>query len=170
MRLNLMTSLQLVSLRSGVTHSVIIRKRNVHTPVSWVISLTGLGPRLPIAPFAKSKMNGIRHARNTQAVSNRRFNRFSMKLEILFQVHSRIHRGDLIAISVEYQRLALKEFANPALCRLTPARMIHCRVHICVETVLARCSFYPGCNGLFLDKAYLRDRFNAFEAVFPWSY
>jgi hypothetical protein len=59
------------------------------------------------------------------------------------QVHSRIERGDF-RVTVEHQCLALEQFAQPPLPRLTPARMIDCRIHVRIETILLRCQLIPG--------------------------
>ena len=42
-------------------------------------------------------------------------------LEKLLQIHSGIHRRDLIAVAVVHERFALAKFAEATLARLTPA-------------------------------------------------
>ena len=46
MRRNLMSDGLSSSLRSGVTHSVITRKRSAQLPVMWVMCSTGLAPKI----------------------------------------------------------------------------------------------------------------------------
>src|SRR6266850_542676 len=70
--LNLMISFQPDNLRSGVTHSAIKRNRSVHTPVSCVMSWIGFALSVPMAKATNSKMNGMRHARNTPTLTNAR--------------------------------------------------------------------------------------------------
>src|SRR5690606_244974 len=83
------------------------------------------------------------------------------------QIHSCVQRSDLFCVAVERQRRTLEEFADPALARLAPARVIDFRVHIGVEAVLARDRDVPRRCRLTLTEVDLHDRLAALEAVLP---
>src|SRR5271166_5442571 len=88
-------------------------------------------------------------------------------LEILFQIHSGVQAGDLIGVAVEHQGRALEEFAEPAFFGLTPARMIHIRIHVGIETVLHGSGNVPGIQRLAVGEANAHDRFRTLETVLP---
>src|SRR5688572_33468080 len=87
--------------------------------------------------------------------------------EILSQVQAGVQRPDLIGVAVEHEGLALEELPHPPLPSLTPARVVHLRVHIGVETVFARRRQIPGGHRLALGEPDLHQRLAALEAILP---
>ena len=61
----------------------------------------------------------------------------------------------------------LYEITDAPLGRLRPARMIHLRVHVGIETVFIGVHDPPGVLGFFFDKADAHDGFDALEAILP---
>src|ERR1043166_406001 len=83
---------------------------------------------------------------------------------VLAQIHAGVETGDLV-VSVEHQRLMRFEKLRQApLTRLAPARMIHIRIHVGVETVFARAVQVPRCWRLIFDESDFHDRLDALEA------
>src|SRR5207245_6184290 len=178
-----------VSLRSGVMASVMQMKRSVQTPVSLVRSLSGFALRLPVSAAQTSQAAGPRDAANAHTLRTRiviaeggsrtaddcglepsalRNPQSAMSLSVvLSEVHAGVQARDLVAVAVEHQRLAHQEFADAALGRLAPARMIDRRVHVRVEAVLVRRLFLPRVQGLLLDELHLHDRLDVLEPVLP---
>src|SRR3989338_7626673 len=145
MRRKRMSRFHPVSRRSGVSASVMQMKRSVQTPVSSVRSLSGFALRLPVSAAQTSHPNGPSDARNTTGLSPTRIVRSeSLTRQVLvvpLQVHPAVEAGHLIAVAVEQQGLAHEEVADAALLSLAPARMVHRRLHVCVEAVLVRRAF-----------------------------
>src|SRR5437762_7388703 len=110
-----MTAFQPVSRRNGVSASVTQMNRMVQTPVSFVRSLSGFALRFPVSPAHTSQAHGTRAARKTIGLRI---------LIVLPQVHAGVQTGHLVAVAVEQHRLAHEEFADAALLRLTPPRVI----------------------------------------------
>src|SRR5712664_3872494 len=54
---------------------------------------------------------------------------------VFLQIHAGVKAGHLIPVAVEHQGVALEKFPEAPLLGLAPARMIHCWIHIGVETV-----------------------------------
>src|SRR5262249_37885712 len=88
-------------------------------------------------------------------------------LEVLSQIHARVETGHLIAVTVEGKRLAAAKLADPALGGLAPARVIHVRIDVGVETVLVRRGEVPAGVRLLLHEPDLDDRLDSLEAVLP---
>src|SRR5262249_44854930 len=154
--------------RSGVSASVMQRKRSVQMPVSLVRSLSGLALRLPVSAAQTSHANGPRAATKTAGLTTKRRIR-SLKPAsgasvVAPQVHARIERCDLVAVAVEHLRLPPQELADAAFGRLAPARMVDRGVDVGVEAVLARRLILPGVERLLLDELDLGDRLDVLEA------
>src|SRR5438105_7014010 len=181
---NLIAAFQPVSFRSGVMASVTHRNRSVHTPVSFVRSLSGFALRLPVNAAHTSHANGTKAAPKTRTLRMRIViadrgmrtadrgtsatrNPQSAMSVVLSKVHAGIQARDLIAVAVEHERLAHQELADAALGRLAPARMIDRRIHARVEAVLVRRLVLPRVQRLLLDELHLHDRFDVLEAVLP---
>jgi len=81
--------------------------------------------------------------------------------EVTTQIHALIQAGDLVGVTVEHQCLAPlgeEAIADVAFTGLAPARMIHLRIHVRVETIFIRRQHRPGVARLLLqegDKALL---------------
>jgi len=60
--------------------------------------------------------------------------RMSTLVEFL-EIHSVVHAGDLIGVTVEDHRGARENFAEAALFGLAPARMVYVGINVRVETV-----------------------------------
>src|SRR5262245_31842926 len=126
--------------------SVMQRKRSAQTPVSLVRSLSGLALSCPVSAAQTSHPAGPRAPMNASGFKTNRTNfsdtSSSSRLEacerlvVLLQVHARVESLDLFGVAVEHQRLALEEFADATLHRLTPSRVIDARVHVRVEPIL----------------------------------
>src|ERR1039457_4644943 len=86
---------------------------------------------------------------------------------VLAQIHPGIKAGDLIAVAVKHERLALEEFAQAAFAGLAPTGMVDRGIHIRIETVLARAGEIPSGGRLLLDELDLHDGLDAFETVLP---
>src|SRR5215467_6805074 len=160
--------------RSGVTASVIIRKRMVQSPVKWVMYSIGF------AVSRRSKTRWTRYASGTRLKRNkttlvhllaRTFGMLTTSI-IPDQVHPRVHAGDLVPVTVEHQSLfgdALAEetFAQPPLSRLGPARMVALGIDVGIEAVFAGRVGGPIGRRLLFDEADLGNRLDALEAVLP---
>src|SRR5262245_18621238 len=119
-------------------------RRNVQSPSQLVTKLIGLAPRSPVAARWRSSASGSKHADLEGDPSAPRHE----DLVELPQIHPRVERRHLIGVAVERERLAAAELADPALGGLTPARMVHGRVHVGIEAVLLRRLAAPGRLGL----------------------
>src|SRR5436190_5672373 len=129
MRRNRISPFQPVRRRNGVTASVMQRDRSVHTPVSFVMSLSGFALRLPVSAAHTSHRAGPRDRRNARTLSagiaesgmrNADFNEPILDLEnqsairspqsafsvVLLQIHPAVQARHLIAVAIEHQRLA----------------------------------------------------------------
>src|SRR5204863_3947293 len=80
------------------------------------------------------------------------------------QVHARVERGDL-GVPVEHQGLPPQELPDAPLPGLGPARMIHVRVHVCVEPVLAWRILRPGGGRLRFLKTDADQALRGLESV-----
>src|SRR2546426_6789976 len=89
-------------------------------------------------------------------------------LKILSQIHSRVHRCNVLCVTIEWQRLSFEELAKTPLGGLAPSRMIHSGVDVCIEAIFIWSLLHPGCDRLFIDEANFRDRLDAFKTVLPW--
>src|ERR1700676_2674625 len=87
--------------------------------------------------------------------------------EIFLQIHAGVQTGDLVSVSVKHEGRTLEEFAQPALFRLTPAGMVHVRIHVGIETVFPRCGDIPGVQRLLFSETYAHDSLRTLESVFP---
>src|ERR1019366_6810971 len=86
---------------------------------------------------------------------------------ILAQIHPGIKAGDLIAVAVKHERLALDELAQAAFGGLAPAGMIDRGIHIRIEAVLARAGEIPSGGRRLLDELDFHDGLDALETVLP---
>src|SRR6266566_9272216 len=68
----------------------------------------------------------------------------SLLLKVSTEVHASVQARNFVRIAVERQRFASGEIADAPLGGLTPARMIHCRIHIGVEAILSWGRQRPG--------------------------
>ena len=68
MRRNRMSQCHPVRRRSGVTASVMHKKRSVQTPVSFVMSLSGFALRLPVSAAHMSHARGPRATAKTRGL------------------------------------------------------------------------------------------------------
>src|SRR5215475_6263708 len=93
----------------------------------------------------------------------------SRSLEILSEIHSGIHRCNLIGISVEGQCLSFEKLPETPFGSLAPSRMVHSRVDVRVEPIFIWRYLHPGCSRLFFDETNPSDRLDPFEAVLPWN-
>src|SRR5436190_8751975 len=93
------------NLRSGVTHSVITRKRIVQSPVMCSMCSTGFAPRSSFRNSRNSSPTGTRHNRNTTTLSHR----IMARLVVLLQVHAGVEACHLVAVAVERQRFDARE-------------------------------------------------------------
>src|ERR1700722_5626799 len=101
-------------------------------------------------------MSGVSDATKTVGLSaNRPVRLDSLTSEIPLQVHAGVEARHLGAVAVEHQRLAPEELADAALRRLAPARVVHRRVDVRIEAVLAGRLVLPGVHRLLLDEANL---------------
>src|SRR5205823_4777423 len=65
------------------------------------------------------------------------------RLVILHQIHAAIKTRNLIAITVEHQRVASSEFTETALFGLAPAGVVAFRIHIGIKPVLISADQVP---------------------------
>src|SRR5215218_3895905 len=154
------------TLRIGVIARVSTTKRSVQVPVSLVIVLMGFAPSRPSTAAHASHATGTRQAAKTAHFETTRLRRITASV-VLPQIHPCVHRRDLVAIPVEFERRPLQELADPALLRLAPARVIDLRVHIRVEAVLPGLRLLPGRTRLALDETNADDGLDALESVLP---
>src|SRR6266704_3185008 len=75
----------------------------------------------------------------------------STSLKILSQIHSGVHRRNLVGITIERQRRSFEELAETPLAGLAPSRMIHSGVDVCIEAVFIWRLLHPGRYRLFVD-------------------
>src|SRR6059036_1803021 len=92
----------------------------------------------------------------------------SRPLEILSQIHSGIHRRNLIGVSVEGQCLSFEKFTKAPFGSLAPSRMVHGWVDVRVEPIFVWSLLHPRCYRLLVNETHLSDRLDTFEAVLPW--
>src|ERR1039458_7476214 len=151
------------TLRSGVTASVNTMNRMVQPPVWRVMYSIGLAVRFWFQARQQSQKIGARPAANTSTLVQRFFN----MLVVLFEIHSVVQAGNLVAVTVEHQGRPLAEFPQPPLARLAPPRMVHLRIDVGVEPVLGRIGHIPRGGRLAAHQADLDNRFDALEAVLP---
>src|SRR5688572_4686127 len=105
----------------GVQASVAMRRISATRP-SWFIAVAiGLAPRPPLTARIDSSATGTRPAATTPGLSHGRFIGDS---EVESEVHPAIERGDFVGVSVEHERGAAGELADPALGSLAPARVV----------------------------------------------
>src|SRR5216684_1550500 len=88
-------------------------------------------------------------------------------LEKSSKIHSRIKAGDLVSVTVEWQRRTTMILADASFARLAPARMIDGGVNVRIKAVLVGRRDIPGSRRLFLGQTNIHDRFDPFETVFP---
>src|SRR5215469_13995011 len=137
--------------------SVIATNLSVQSPVVCSRNCVGFEPNPPVNASQISMPSGIRQTRNTtpfvHLLIRMEFMISLFSLEILSQVHAVVEAGDLFAIAVEHLcRRILEETGQTDFLRLAPARMVHFRIHIGVETVFMRVGNVPGGWRLVLDE------------------
>src|SRR5437016_6690177 len=98
--------------------SVIIRNRKVQIPVRSRISSSGFALRLPVNVSNRSQSIGTELARKTAGLRIHQRLNFIRPSEVFAQVHSRIHRRDLVGVSIEHQRGSLEEITDAPLAGL----------------------------------------------------
>ena len=154
-----------VSLRKGVSASVMSSIRNAQIPMKSCVASTGFAPR-PSPTILKAtrfiQMNGAKQALNHRGLITKRTCCVFGKLmdagysiaeisasvlalwwrvgnsEIAAQVHAFIKAGNLLAIAVEHQcrYFGCKEpSADGPFASLTPAGMINLGIHVRIETI-----------------------------------
>src|SRR5208283_4017123 len=153
-----------VSLRRGVMLSVTRRKTSVHVPVEKVMTWMGFAPSAEFSAFQPRRPRGTRQVRNTIGL---RYFAFTVRSEVLFQVHAGIQRRHLVAVAVVHQRGTLEELSDAPLFGLAPAGMVHVGVHIGIEAVLVGRRLRPGRGRLFFHQPNLHDSLDSLEAVLP---
>src|SRR5262245_34970775 len=81
---------------------------------------------------------------------------------VRLEVQTTVEARDLVAVAVEHERRPAPgeqaTLADAPLRRLAPARMVHLRVHVGIEAVLAGVGGLPGDGWLILDQADAHDR------------
>src|SRR5688500_16537432 len=99
-----MTTFQPVSRRNAMIASVAHRNRSVHTPVSFVTSLSGFALRVPVRNAQTSHAAGTSPAAKIRGFATNR-TRFVADTAsvVLLQIHPGIKARHLIAIAVEDQ-------------------------------------------------------------------
>src|SRR5215472_12326095 len=109
---------------------------------------TGFAPSPPVKPRQTSAPRGIRQRKKTTTLVHLLVRRARIScyasLVVLFQVHAVVQAGDLIAVTVEHQRVALEDFAKAAFLGLAPAWVVHIGIHIRIEAVLVGGREVPG--------------------------
>src|SRR5439155_8293139 len=83
------------------------------------------------------------------------------------QVYPSVHVRDFVRVSVEHERAATAELADPALARLRPPRMVDLGIDVRVEAILVRRGDIPRRRRFALHKCDLHDRLDPLEAVLP---
>src|SRR4051794_13326459 len=124
MRRKRITEFQPDTRRSGVSASVMHTNRSVQTPVSFVMSLSGLALRFPVKIAQTSHPAGPRPARKTAGFRTQRVVLFDGTSEVLLEIDTGIEAGHLIAVPVEHQRLSPEELTDPTLRGLGPPRVV----------------------------------------------
>src|SRR5439155_23491670 len=127
----------------------------------------GLEVRSSASQPRTSTPSGQRLVTQTAALRATRPRYATRALVELLQVHTRVHRRDLIAVPVEHEGLPATHLGNAPLRRLAPARMVDLRVHVRVEAVLTRGGLVPGGLGLLRGQADLHQGLGALEAILP---
>src|SRR5271165_7236996 len=164
-----------VKSRSGVMHSVTIKKFSVQRPQPCSIAATGSAPsETPSTPKAPAvrRSAGSRQAAKTAGFASHRVAHISRASasEIFPQVHPRIEAGNFGSIAVERQRGASRRKqpgADLPLGRLAPARMINLRVHVREKTIFAGRGQRPRRSWRPFEELDADDRLDPFESVFP---
>src|SRR5947207_11431124 len=159
-----------VNRRSGVAASVINRNRNVQIPVRSRISSSGFALRLPVNVSNRSQPIGTELARKTAGLRIHQRLNLDMNLEVFAQVHSGIHRRDLVGVSVEHQRGSLEEITDAPFAGLAPPRMIHTRIYVRVKAIFGARLQLPGVHRLLVGEIDADDRFHSLESVLPGRY
>src|SRR5258707_15812071 len=103
----------------------------------------GLAPSSWRYPRHPNRKSGTRHNRKAKAFVHLLERTLPMPSVILAKIHSGVQTGDLIAVAVELQRVAHREFADSALFRRTPTGMVDVRIHVGIETILVRRCVIP---------------------------
>src|SRR5579859_3175820 len=155
--------------RTGVMASVSSRNLNAQRPVvSWIVS-GGLTPSVFVTAACARSAWGTRQTKNTRTFAARfttegppAFATPSADAPVLVplpEIHAGVHARDLIAVAVEHQGLrGLEVRAQPALCRLTPARMIDFGIHVRIEPVFPGILVVPRGVGHLVDEPDPDDR------------
>src|ERR1700732_3298351 len=101
--------------RSGVIDNVTHRPISAHVPVECVMNSTGFAPSSSWKPNQARCASGSRHARKIGGLSHRMFMcrersfifvlKLKVTLVVLPQVHAVVQTCDLLAVTVEHQRL-----------------------------------------------------------------
>src|SRR6266446_7701806 len=86
---------------------------------------------------------------------------------VFLQIHAGVKAGHLIPVAVEHQGVALEKFPEASLLGLAPARMIHCWLHIGIETVFVGSEAIPRRGRLLFLKTNFHQRLGALESIFP---
>src|ERR1700719_5236723 len=134
--------------RSGVIDNVTHRPISAQVPVECVMYSTGFAPSSPWKPIQARCASGSRHATKIGGLSHRIFMcrersfifvlKLKVTLVILPKVHAVVQSCNLVAVTVEHQRLdpfAKKRSVQASLRGLAPARMIHLRIDVGIEAV-----------------------------------
>src|SRR5450830_1884228 len=176
MRRRRTSQFHLVSLRSGVTVSVMTKKYSAQSPVLRVMNSIGLAPSLSRKPNATSRSKGNKASTNNTlrnkrtCVVERSLSDIGHTLKIALQIHAAIQPGDIV-VAIEHQRLALAReeavLTDAPLGGLRPARVVDIRIDVGIKTVFLRRVDAPGSFRLFLKKADLDDRLGRLEAILP---
>src|SRR5690606_14879171 len=121
--------------RSGVTASANNKKRNAHRPVAWVNCAIGSAPSRSHQISASNHASGSSASRCTANLGHNSERCVAAGAVIrsvpLAQIHARVQRGHLLAITVEGQRgnavgkHATAVAGETSLGFLAPAWMIH---------------------------------------------
>src|SRR5262249_12703319 len=88
-------------------------------------------------------------------------------LEIRSQIHAAVKMRHLLRIPVERQRRPATQLADSTLGRLAPAGMVHRRVHIGIESILAGCDNVPRRRRHLFGQSYPDDGLDTLETVLP---
>src|SRR5262245_13665509 len=156
---------------------VIIRKRNVQSPVNSVTSSMGLALSPLGKPWNASHAArvihaiGARQARKTTGFRiHQRLNFAIRELVISAQVHPGVQLRNLVRVTVERQRRPLEELTDATLACLAPPGMVDIRIDVRVEAVLLSSLLLPGIDRLFVREANINDGFDSLETILPRNY
>src|SRR5690606_27950887 len=87
------------------------------------------------------------------------------------QIHTGIQARNLVAITITHQgwlaSLTEQRSRQTRFHILTPARVMHFRIYVGVETVFIRLQHIPGSLWFSLGEADLHNGFDALETIFP---